>query len=324
MDFQPPALLRSPHLQTLLSSRLLRQRDGIGLALVRSAEVVTVPCRDGVRLQALVNPAAGGGPAPLVVLIHGWLGQADSPYLRRATSALHGAGFSVARLHLRDHGGTAHLNEEMFHAARIEEVVDACNWLAEHYGAGPCGLMGFSLGGNFVLRLAAHAGTSSRFRSALAVCPVLDPEAAVANLDRGWIGYQRYFLGKWRRSFAEKAAAFPGRYDFTEVARLSRVDSVTDWFVSRFTGFRDARDYYRHYTLTRDLSRSLRMPAQILAAEDDPVVPAEHFRVLAAGDGADFVRLSRHGGHCAFIQDLRLSSAVDAHAVAYFTAATLG
>lgn len=320
MEFQPPVLLRSPHLQTLLSSRFLR-RDGVGWELLERAEPVVIPCRDGVRLQALVNPPIGGGRAPLVVLIHGWLGRADSPYLRRASVALHRAGFSVARLLLRDHGGTAHLNEEMFHAARIVEVVDACNWLAERYGTDRSGLMGFSLGGNFVLRLATHAETSSRFRTALAVCPVLDPEAAVANLDRGWIGYQRYFLGKWRKAFADKAAAFPGRYDFTEVQRLSRVDSVTDWFVSRFTEFRDSREYYREYTLTRDLTRSLRMPVQILAAEDDPVIPADHFRVLAAGDGADLVRLSRHGGHCAFIQDLRLSSAVDAHAVGFFTSA---
>lgn len=318
MEFQPPVLLRSAHVQTLLSSRFLRRRDGTRCQLLGNPETVTIPCRDGVRLQALVNPAAGGTRAPLVVLIHGWLGRADSPYLRRAALALHQAGFAVARLLLRDHGGTAHLNEEMFHAARILEVVDACNWLAERYGTEHSGLLGFSLGGNFVLRLAAHPDTSRRFGAALAVCPVLDPEAAVANLDRGWIGYQRYFLGKWRKAFADKAAAFPGRYDFSEVQRLSRVDSVTDWFVSRFTDFRDSREYYSHYTLTRDLTRSLRMPVQILAAEDDPVIPADHFRVLAAGDGADLVRLLRHGGHCAFIQDLRLSSAVDAHAVRFF------
>jgi len=317
--FRPHFLLRSPHMQTLLSTRLVRRRDGVGVSLLRAAETVTVPCRDGIRLQALLNRADDGvADGPLIVLIHGWLGRADSPYLRRAAAALHAAGFSVARLLLRDHGGTAHLNEALFHAGRIDEVVDACNWLAGHHGGARCGLMGFSLGGNFVLRLAAHPQTSARFRTALAVCPVLDPAAAVANLDRGWIGYQRYFLGKWRKAFAEKAAAFPGRYDFSAAARLSRVDTLTDYFVTRFTEFRDAREYYARYTLTRNLARSLRMPVQILAAEDDPVIPAEHFRMLAASDGADFVTLTRHGGHCAFIQDFRLSSPVEAHAVKLF------
>lgn len=321
MEFLPHPLIRSPHLQTLLSSRVVRQNDGVGQALVDSAHTVTLECRDGVRLQALVNPANQPG-APLVVMVHGWLGRADSPYLRRTSAALHAAGFAVARLLLRDHGDTAGLNREMFNAARIDEVVDACNALAQVHGRSGCGLLGFSLGGNFVLRLAAHPQTSERFRAALAICPVLDPAAAVANLDRGWIGYQRYFLRKWRRAFAEKQAAFPHLYDFSDALRLSRVDTLTDYFVSRHTEFRDAREYYSHYTLSGDLLRLARMPVQILAAEDDPVVPAAQFHALMkAAPPADLLKLTRHGGHCGFISDLSLSSALDAHAVQFFAAA---
>ncbi|MEQ8858094.1 MAG: alpha/beta fold hydrolase [Pseudomonadales bacterium] len=318
MDFRPHPLLRSPHLQTLLSSRLVRGRDGVGAELVERAETVTIPCRDGVRLQALVNPVAG---APLVVLIHGWLGRADSPYLRRASTALHRAGFGVARLLLRDHGETSHLNEAMFNAARIDEVVDAANWLLHHYGEDDGSLMGFSLGGNFVLRLARHAETARGFRSVLAVCPVLDPGAAVTELDRGRAVYRHYFLRKWRRAFVDKEAAFPDRYDFAAIRRLSLVSTLTDYFVSRHTPYRDADEYYSHYTLTRDLSGSLRLPVRILATEDDPVVPAAHARALLEADGADFVTLTRHGGHCGFIEDLRLSSALDAYATGYFSAA---
>ncbi len=318
MDFRPPRLLRSPHLQTLLSSRLVRGRDGVGMELVERAEPVTIPCRDGVRLQALVNPVPG---APLVVLIHGWLGRADSPYLRRASTALYRDGFGVARLHLRDHGDSAHLNEEMFNAARIGEVVDAANWLLHRYGEGNGSLMGFSLGGNFVLRLACHAETSTGFRSALAVCPVLDPAAAVSELDRGPAVYRHYFLRKWRRALAEKEAAFPGRYDFSAARRLAHVSTLTDYFVARHTPYLDAAEYYGLYTLTRELSSSLRLPVRILATEDDPVVPAAHARALLDGDGADIVTITPHGGHCGFIQDFRLSSALDAYAVGYFAAA---
>jgi hypothetical protein len=148
---------------------------------------------------------------------------------------------------------------------------------------------------------------------------VLDPAAAVARLDGGWIGYRRYFLSKWRRAFAEKQAAFPDVYDFSDAVRLSRVDTLTDYFVSRHTEFRDAREYYSHYTLTGERLQSLRIPSRILAAEDDPVIPAAHFRTLQA-DGADLVTLTRHGGHCGFIQDFYLTSALDAHVVDYFAA----
>lgn len=323
MDFTPHPLLRSPHLQTLLSSRLVRGRDGVGAELAPGAHTVTVPCRDGIRLEALVNrPAQPDTSAPVVVMVHGWLGRADSPYIRRAAVALHRAGFAVARLHLRDHGGTAHLNEEMFNAARIDEVVDACNWLARQYGNGSAGLMGFSLGGNFVIRLAAHPELAGDFRTGLAVCPVLDPAAAVTALDRGWFGYRQYFLGKWRQAFAEKEAAFPERYDFAGARRLSLVSTLTDYFVARHTGFRDADDYYSHYTLTAATLNASRIPVRLLVTEDDPVVPVAHARALAgAGGHAGFMTLSRYGGHCAFIQDLRLRSALDPYAVEHFSAA---
>lgn len=325
LEFEPHPLLRSPHLQTVLSSRLARLRDGVGAALAAGAQQVRIPCRDGVVLQALVNrpagaPAAGTLPqTPLVVVIHGWLGCADSPYVRRASAALNRAGFTVARLMLRDHGGTAHLNEELFNAARIDEVADAVNWLAEHHGGGACGLLGYSLGGNFVLRLAGHRHTSPRFRTALAVCPVLDPKAAVEALDRGWVGYQRYFLGKWRRAFAEKQAAFPDRYDFAEARRLSLVATLTDYFVSRHTPYRDADDYYARYTLDRDFLANLKMPVRVLATEDDPVLPAEHARALLGASGdAEVVTLVPYGGHCGFIEDLRLRTALDAWLSRFF------
>lgn len=323
MDFRPHPLLRSPHLQTLLSSRLARAGDGIGMELLQRAETVTLPCRDGVRLQALVNRAPGSPQPgrPLIVLIHGWLGRADSPYVRRASTALHHAGFDVARLLLRDHGGTAHLNEGLFNAGCLDEVVDACNALVQRYRPAWAGLMGFSLGGNFVLRLAAEAQIFAHFRTALAVCPVLDPGAAVYELDRGWAAYRHYFLGKWRRAFAEKQAAFPHLYDFSDARRLSLVSTLTDYFVSRHTPYRDAPEYYAQYTLADDLGAHLRMPVRVLAAEDDPVVPAEHARRLLARHGADVVTLVRHGGHCGFIEDLRLTSALDRYATDFFASA---
>jgi uncharacterized protein len=316
VDFRPHFLLRSPHLQTVLSSRLVRGRDGIGSG--RPAERITIPCRDGVRLQALVTPADGAAAAaPLVVLVHGWLGTGDAPYLRRALVALHAAGYTVARLLLRDHGGTAHLNEDLFNAARIGEVVDACNWLAGRYGAAGAGLVGFSLGGNFVLRLAAHRHTAGQFRAALAVCPVLDPAASVTALDRGWIGYRQYFVRRWRQAFEAKERAFPGRFEFDQAHRLTLVATVTDYFVTRYTPFADADEYYSHYTLRREFFRSLRMPVRILATADDPVLPAEHVRALIGSADAELVTLLRYGGHCGFIEDFRLTSPLEAYVAGY-------
>lgn len=152
-EFRPPRPLQNPHLQTLMSS-LGRsgavQQDAA--AMLAAAREVRLVCTDGVVLQAWVS--AQPRPAPVVVLIHGWLGHAGSNYLVSAATHLWRAGFTVARLNLRDHGGTTHLNEELFHSARTQEVIDAVAQLSRTEGDGRGGVIGFSLGGNFALRVA--------------------------------------------------------------------------------------------------------------------------------------------------------------------------
>ncbi|MXY57930.1 MAG: alpha/beta fold hydrolase, partial [Gammaproteobacteria bacterium] len=165
--FDPPVGLASPHLQTILARIPAKTGDAPSLRL----ENATLECRDNARLEARVSTAPAG--APLVTVIHGWLGDSGSWYVQRTVRALKASGFRVACLLLRDHGGTASCNREMFNSARIGEVLDACNTLVEQYSPASAGIMGFSLGGNFALRLACHADLDHRLVACLAVSPVI-------------------------------------------------------------------------------------------------------------------------------------------------------
>jgi predicted alpha/beta-fold hydrolase len=304
--------------QTLLSSRGMRHLNTTGAALLASATPIDVPCSDGVQLRAVVNAHCPG--APLIVLIHGWLGDADSPYLRRTAHALTRAGFNVARLLLRDHGDSAHLNVEMFNAARIEEVVDAVSWLTDHYGPGRTGIIGFSLGGNFALRVASHHRTPGGLQACLAICPVIDPAAAVQAIDAGFAAYRWYFLRKWQRALARKQAAFPDRYEFAAARAHRSIAALTDYFVEHHTPFADAREYYGHYALTAAQLQRVRPFTRIVAAQDDPVIPKATLTSLRLGTGAPELVLTRYGGHCAFIEDFRLRSSLDEYSVTFFRA----
>ena len=315
MRLKPPVLLRSPHLQTLLSSRLVSGFSNAGQTLLARAQTVVVPCRNGARLQALANLEFPG--APLVIVIHGWLGRADSPYVCRTADALHGAGFNVARLQLRDHGGTAALNLELFNAARIDEVVDGCNYLVSRYGQHGAGLMGFSLGGNFALRVAAHPDCDPGISACFAVCPVVDPQTSADAIDSGWPAYRWYFVRKWREAFVEKQAAFPDHYDFSALAGMGRVADLTDYLVERYTPYDNPDDYYSHYTLTADKLAGLKMNTLVLSAVDDPVIPVHTLGPLRTLPNGHF-ELSELGGHCAFIENYRLESALDTYTVRYF------
>jgi predicted alpha/beta-fold hydrolase len=97
------------------------------------------------------------------------------------------------------------------------------------------------------------------------------------------------------------------------------VATLTDHFVTRHTPYHDASDYYDRYRLDRAFLSRLRIPVRILATEDDPVLPVEHARALLGGtEAGDVVSLIPFGGHCAFIQDFRLRSALDQFAARHF------
>lgn len=289
--FLPPKVLRSPHVQTLLGSRgrgyWVTKRAAELLAASRQ-EIIT--CSDGIKLEAWVSSQAD--PAPTVVLIHGWLGHADSGYVLSAGAELWSRGFSVVRLNLRDHGDTAHLNQELYNAARTPEVVEAVTKIRDDCAAGTCGVAGFSLGGNFALRVARELGIAT-----VAICPAMNPATTMQQIDLGWTGYRLFFVRKWQNAMRRKQLAFPDHYRFDRALHLSTVSAMTDFFISEYSDYSSTEEYFAAYTLTGSELDQCR--ATIVFSEDDPVIPASDFRNLPESLQ---VTSQRHGGHCAFIQ----------------------
>ena len=307
-DFAPPRWLANPHLQSILASSALRR-----LALRRAQQEIerrseehVLDCGDGVRLQGFlarqhVRERAHG----LVVLLHGWEGSARSSYVVGTGVRLLGDGFDVFRLNFRDHGDTHHLNRELFHSNRIDEVVAAVRAVRSAFAAAPVAVAGFSLGGNFALRVALRAADAVRY--ALAVCPVVSPAAGLFGLEEGpWI-YQRYFLHKWRESLRRKRALFPDVDWFSAEDFASDLRGLTRALVLRHTDFESLEAYLDGYSIAGDRLRRLDVPATILTAADDPVIPVADFRALQLPPTVE-LDIAAHGGHCGFILDASLRS----------------
>jgi predicted alpha/beta-fold hydrolase len=162
-DFIPPRGLRSGHVQSLVSSSAIRRRVVVrrSEALRHAGEVWTLDGGDGIRLQGLYSkqPASSKGVA---VFLHGWEGSVNSNYVLANGARLYESGFDVFRLNFRDHGDTHHLNPEIFHSCRLDEVVSALRDLQDRLKARRWFLAGYSLGGNFSLRVALQAESASR------------------------------------------------------------------------------------------------------------------------------------------------------------------
>jgi uncharacterized protein len=315
--FAPPAALRHHHLQSLLTQAPWRRRRILqrSAPLLAAAQSTLVDCGDGVRLQGYLSEPAGQARG-LVVLLHGWEGSADSSYLLSIGSAVLHSGFAVFRLNLRDHGRTHALNEGLFHSCRIDEVHNAVARLREMHDPRFFALVGHSLGGNFALRIAARADRGGpEIDRVIAVCPVLKPHHTMHALDHGlWI-YRRYFLARWRRSLAEKAAVFPHLYAFGDLRRFSTLTATTAYVVERFTEFASLDDYLNGYALTGEVLAKLSVPTRLVLAADDPLIPVADLELLARPPALE-VTLADCGGHCGFVDRLLGTSWIDREIVA--------
>ncbi len=300
-DFRPPRWLRNRHLQSMLASTAWRRGRILrgAAALLAAQRELLLDCGAGVRLQCFVSsPAPGGGP---VVLLHGWEGSADSLYVLSLAQLLFAQRFEVVRLNLRDHGDTHHLNRELFHSCRLPEVIGAVRALQQHLEGTALRLVGFSLGGNFMLRVAAQAREAGLdLAQVIAVSPVLDPAQTLTALERGLPGYERYFVRKWLRSLRRKQAAWPESYDFRRLARLRGLRSMTAELVRSYSEFATLEDYLNGYALTGARLARLEVPALILTSRDDPIIPADGL----ARPAALSIIVTRYGGHCGFFQQL--------------------
>jgi len=308
--FRPPVILRGPHAQSIVARVGLRRArvQSKASAFLAASEDVIADVGQGVRLLVHHTPPRGDPNGRLAVLLHGWEGSAMATYVLSVSDRLWREGYRLVRINLRDHGNSHHLNEELFHSCRLDEVAGAVRWAQCEFPDDDMALIGSSLGGNFAMRIAASASSADLdIRRVIAICPVLDPEETMHALDHGaWI-YQLYFMRRWRLSLERKKAAFPQRFDFRRLERFTTLEDMTDFFVRHYTEYPDLATYLRGYALTGGRLESLTVPSTILLAEDDPVIPVSGLDRIARPDCLR-IETTKRGGHCGFISDLRLNS----------------
>jgi predicted alpha/beta-fold hydrolase len=290
--------------QSVLSSMPLRRAAGVR-AMERLGAQTTehiLEVDDGVRLQGFHSHVPGEPARGLVLLLHGWEGSSESGYMRLTAAQLLARGFEVFRLNFRDHGDTHHLNQGLFHSCRLGEVVQAAAEVSRRFPARPMLAAGYSLGGNFALRLALAAPDAGiPLVHVAAVCPAIDPSAVIRALETGMPLYNWYFMRKWRRSLLRKRALFPDLHDFDQGVLARDMRGLTQWLVERHTAMGDVENYFDGYAVAGDRLAGLQVPVSVLAAADDPVIPVDGFPGLSLPAHSS-LEIARFGGHCGFLE----------------------
>lgn len=319
-----PRLLSNPHLQSALATCALSMwtQPGLRWSLESGSNAHVLDCGHGVRLEGLHTPQRRPeGSRGLIVILHGWLGSAQSVYVARAAARLVAQGFEVFRLNFRDHGDTHTLNSGPFHCCCLNEVAGAIRAIVRKYRPARLGILGFSLGGNFALRLARRAA-SERIPIAcvVAVCPVLNGASSLEAVERAPRAYSEYFLGYWRESLNRKRAAFPGENIFSDREMKLGLRSLLDLLARRHAGRASLNDYFDAYAIHSNTLEKVDIRTHLLVSADDPVIPPEGFNSLKLSEQVA-LDLVPAGGHCGFVHSWTLRSWMDDYVVARFNAA---
>lgn len=246
------------------------------------------------------NPAA----APTVLLVHGLEGSSQSHYMLGIAAKAWRLGFNVVRLNQRNCGGTEHLAATLYHSGLSDDILAVLEDLTRSYGLTRIWTVGYSMGGNLVLRAAGHIGASfPALKGVVAVAPSIDPAACVEALERreNWI-YQLHFLRRLGQRLQRKARHFPRQWDLEPLRRIKTLRAFDDQYTAPDGGFHDAAEYYERVG-ARHVLHAIRVATLIVTAEDDPFVPYHIFdRPELTANPRITLWVTRFGGHCAFLQ----------------------
>lgn len=309
IQFKPASGLSNRHLQSILSSvgprKLLEKKRALPLLQRSQKHLITTP--QGVQLLGYISkqdaPSKG-----LAIIIHGWEGSADSLYVLSCGQKLFAEGFDVFRLNLRDHGGTHHLNKGLFKSTQLQEVLEAVDYICNKFGGQHNLLCGYSLGGNFCLRVANLAKAHKiALHQAIAVCPVLHPATTMGALHSGLAVYEKYFIAKWKKSLLKKCIYHPHYRYHAILKKLKTLHEMHDFFVAEYTDFNSCADYFEAYSLIGDGLKHLAIPTTIITSKDDPMIPENQLSSLYTSKWLS-IDLQEKGGHCAFIKNWKFES----------------
>jgi predicted alpha/beta-fold hydrolase len=308
-EFHPRRYLRNGHFMTIAGNYMPREHH-----LPEEEQwFVEVEAASEERRSTLVRcdcdwqPAAVRQDRLTLVVVHGLEGSSRSQYVLGTASRAWAAGCNVVRMNMRSCGGTDELSPGIYHSGRSEDVAAVVSGLMREHGIRSIALVGYSMGGNLVLKYAGETGASvpRELRAVVGVSPLMDlaPSSKALHEPVNRV-YEWKFLRGMLRRFRKKAAIFPEIY-FPEGLEASRlVRSMRDFdqhIVARFGGFADADDYYRKVASSR-WAADLAVPTLIIHALDDPFIrmlPSTR-QALLKNERVTLVE-TRFGGHCAFL-----------------------
>jgi len=317
-EFHPRRFLANGHLQTIAGNYLPRANH---LPPAEDHLVEVSPATDGqissqVLCQCHWQSEEVRATRPTAIIVHGLEGSSNSQYVIGNANKLWRSGCNIVRMNMRNCGGTEALTPTLYHSGLSSDVLAVMRFFIERYRLASIAIVGYSMGGNLVLKLAGELGAAAppELRSAIGVSPAMDlgPSAdALHRLENR--AYEHKFLRALLRRFRRKTVLFPRAYDRNRAAGIHSLREFDDRITALYSGFSSAEDYYTRAAAARVADR-IAIPTLILHALDDPFVriTGGTRTKIAANPNITLIE-PEHGGHCAFLAQPNEASGYDGY-----------
>jgi uncharacterized protein len=298
--FHPARWLPGAHAQTI-AGKYVRPKTGVAYRRER----VDTPDGDFLDLDfATVE----GGPelapdTPLLVLVHGLEGSAQSGYVLETCRAAYEHGMRAVAMNFRSCSGELNRARRFYHAGETSDLAFVLDLLASRYPAASLGAVGFSLGANVLLKYLGERGDSSRARAAAAVSIPFDLGSGSEKLSRSFLGraYMGIFIRSLQRKFNEKRPLIGDAVDAGAVLRARTLRDFDDAATARLHGFHDVDHYYGSQS-SKNYLHGIRVPTLLVHALDDPFVDENAIPYDAIEANPHLVPVfTDAGGHVAFV-----------------------
>jgi len=297
--FKPAWWCRGSHFQTVWR-RLL----GPTPAGATQRERWETPDDDFIDMDWLTHgPIRYDGP--IVLILHGLEGSSRSKYVLGLLSQLNRIHWQGIAMNFRSCSGEINRQPRFYHSGETTDLAWVVSRVMQMFPARPIYLVGFSLGGNVLLKWLGEDGEKvpAAVRAAVAVSVPFNLEIAARRIDRGINRiYAAVFLKTLKEKTLQKMARYPGLLDPRVIHPIRSFAAFDDLVTAPLHGFRDGLDYWRSSSSARFLN-GIRRPTLLISAEDDPFLPGEYLpKKIVTGSKWLESDFTAHGGHVGFVQ----------------------
>jgi len=296
--FRPARWLQNRHAQTVYPSVPWACRERPALR----REVLKLPDGDETAVDWVVETEGTPKSAPLLIILHGLEGSAESTYARMLMQSAVARQWRCCVLHFRDCGDYRNVLPRRYHAGETNDVRYFVAKLEREGQFGPIVAAGYSLGGNVLLKYLGESGAGCPLKGAAAVCVPLDLHECAEALNIGIArGYQRYLLKRMKRSVARKFDRHTAAFDWQRAMQSKTFAEFDDAVTAPLHGFAGKDDYYDKCSSVNFL-KHIERPTLIVNALDDPFMTPDVIPDAAALSPQVTLEVSDHGGHVGFIE----------------------